>query len=1083
MDNLSQSLSNSSWENPFGISGNVIPCDLESDEQFVVGEELKAFFDKEEKMYQSSSSVRSDQSHQTEKSNAMASGITIRSFMADSGDSDLINQKLTMSQYIAYKSEPMGPELGESTSSKERPYFSFQEKISLSPHSEKSESGVAEFNPDFSQEPSWMKKKSLSSLSSSENLEIPSKSPDSSENWLIGTNKSASQNSMVDIVEKSEASVRVKESSISGAPILEPVEPAICMSQHQPCETSELPSLYWKPHNESLIDGGYSHLEPSLMRGAISNCHSYVAGHVESLSHEPDGSRRPSEIAASSRSSSPASTIRENTDFPRCESLISEPQLSSTREITDDFNDVSSTEKRVHFQADSLHSQISRTSIEKQNLHLGSILEVSSKPNLCSTAMTPTAKASEHVMRILANLSQNGNSIVNQEQEVKNARSSVLKDGADAETESKNLNLEWERIERELTQHDSNGFSPESWVAVFSNTSCLSTPLLMNKIKEHVLRMNGRGMSSGLLPSESSGIGGSGFEITESRIESASALPSNKTATNSIHPSLAHEKDLSSRASSSNMNPSQHSAAESSQYPPNPVAIPPPAAKIEDKFLKTRHTLSAMPPRDGIKPALLTPVDGLAKNDFNHIDYVRLTSTAIKAIPATNGVRSSSSTSQPKMISANIQQSLQAPLIKCSKSQVYFGGAKIRQTQKQNVVVRNSSFEQALELELRIKDSDDFYMLNEDRSLVSSCNYRLEPRQECCLDLVFQPKNLGPLASKLNLYPRCQSAKKVKYTVDLFGYGGSSIIQQLTPNAGDSERTLVPKTKGAHWNCQLVLKNRGNVAGFAFIQPLQENGKVMEACQCIIMPQSFSLNAGDFKEINIFIHPTEDGKLAPFKLRVVWGDEPLRLRWMRCIANGSPLKPASEIVGFDWTRLLQLESNDKSTNPPVGDEDTTLFFKNVAVDEIKVVIPDRGQDSHFVTLAVEPATVLESSSVNDTMLSERRLTNAVSGKMSSDMAVSAAVTELTFPSTKVGTISSQKIPLQNWSGIKQEVRVKEISGPFIMKHTRNAVPGGYFTRLPIQFHPTKIGFHSGSVLLDVGQHGQTITISLKGDAF
>lgn len=86
-----------SWENPFGVSGNIMSCDLESDEQFVgtqlsfssfclqiltsyikVGEELMAFFDKEEKMYQSSSSVRSDQSNQTEKSNAMASGITIR---------------------------------------------------------------------------------------------------------------------------------------------------------------------------------------------------------------------------------------------------------------------------------------------------------------------------------------------------------------------------------------------------------------------------------------------------------------------------------------------------------------------------------------------------------------------------------------------------------------------------------------------------------------------------------------------------------------------------------------------------------------------------------------------------------------------------------------------------------------------------------------------------------------------------------------------------------------------------------------------------------------------------------------------
>jgi hypothetical protein len=35
--------------------------------------------------------------------------------------------------------------------------------------------------------------------------------------------------------------------------------------------------------------------------------------------------------------------------------------------------------------------------------------------------------------------------------------------------------------------------------------------------------------------------------------------------------------------------------------------------------------------------------------------------------------------------------------------------------------------------------------------------------------------------------------------------------------------------------------------------------------------------------------------------------------------------------------------------------------------------------------------------------------------------VSAAVTEVAFPSTKVGAVSSQKIPLQNWSGDKQEV--------------------------------------------------------------
>ncbi len=64
-----------------------------------------------------------------------------------------------------------------------------------------------------------------------------------------------------------------------------------------------------------------------------------------------------------------------------------------------------------------------------------------------------------------------------------------------------------------------------------------------------------------------------------------------------------------------------------------------------------------------------------------------------------------------------------------------------------------------------------------------------------------------------------------------------------------------------------------------------------------------------------------------------------------------------------------------------------------------------------------------------------------------------------------------------------KVRVKEISGPFSMKHNRSAVPGGYYTRLPIQFHPTKSGSHSGSVVLEVGQSNQSLCIALKGEAF
>ena len=153
--------------------------------------------------------------------------------------------------------------------------------------------------------------------------------------------------------------------------------------------------------------------------------------------------------------------------------------------------------------------------------------------------------------------------------------------------------------------------------------------------------------------------------------------------------------------------------------------------------------------------------------------------------------------------------------------------------------------------------------------------------------------------------------------------------------------------------------------------------------------------------------------------------------------------PTADAGRIDWSRLLQLESNDNQPiKPAASEEDTPLFFNNVKLDEVMIAFPDNGQDSHFVTLAVEPATVLEASNVaSDTMLSQRRLTTATrylfafhlktlfnsidflrfSARPQSDQCVSAAITELVFPSTKVGSISSQKIPLQNWSGAVQEV--------------------------------------------------------------
>ena len=88
--------------------------------------------------------------------------------------------------------------------------------------------------------------------------------------------------------------------------------------------------------------------------------------------------------------------------------------------------------------------------------------------------------------------------------------------------------------------------------------------------------------------------------------------------------------------------------------------------------------------------------------------------------------------------------------------------------------------------------------------------------------------------------------------------------------------------------------------------------------------------------------------------------------------------PTADVSGIDWTRVLQLESNDSQPiKPAVTEEDMPLFFNNVKVEEMMVAFPENGQDSHFVTLAVEPATVLEASNVvSDTMLSQRRLTTA-----------------------------------------------------------------------------------------------------------
>lgn len=52
-----------------------------------------------------------------------------------------------------------------------------------------------------------------------------------------------------------------------------------------------------------------------------------------------------------------------------------------------------------------------------------------------------------------------------------------------------------------------------------------------------------------------------------------------------------------------------------------------------------------------------------------------------------------------------------------------------------------------------------------------------------------------------------------------------------------------------------------------------------------------------------------------------------------------------------------------------------------------------------------------------------------------------------------------------------------------MVHDRSSVPRGYYSRLPIQFHPTTSGVQLGSVVLEASQQTELLVITLRGDAF
>ena len=662
-----------------------------------------------------------------------------------------------------------------------------------------------EFNPDFSEEPSWMKKNSLSSLSSSENLELSSKGPENSENWLIVKDQhSAPLQCPPKSNNDTGASYLGKSYSRLASEIVEPEETQGAMLHEPQTETSDLPSMYWKRPIDAKSELARSNTEvPDEVKQA-SKCTSYVAGHVEFPSYCFQNSQRPrlSDIASSSQSSSSvASTVRENSDFPRYDSILAEPQLSSTREITDDCVELAASYK------DPNADRIKTARDVGASLPL---LEMPQSPSFAhrSAKRVDSSPGLQNAIEILAQSVIDGNGSVH-----------------DLQNMVQHLDKEYEKelqgqAKVQQTANDRTGLSIESLIAVFSNTSALSTPLLMTKIKDHVLRLRA---ATSVIPSDSSGIGGSGFDSHMDHLESSeSRFPSDATcqATDvaNIRDSLADVYNgCGSTATSAPVIPTV------AIVPATPVAAQPASDRpfvktpvANSQSLKERHTFSTMPTHSTPTVGQQRPkmgTNGLKTGQ----EFAHVTSTVIKKVPPPEFKVPAA----PKAKASLMEQRLaNAPVVKCNRSHVFFGGAQAagrRRMLKQQVVLRNSSFKESLQLELRIKDGAEFQLLDENQATVSRRVLLFEPRQECSVDLAFQPANFGNLTTKLNLYPRCGSPKNLKYTVDLSGYGGCSQINILVPNSSD--KILTPKANGHYWSAKFALENVGKVAAFSYIHP------------------------------------------------------------------------------------------------------------------------------------------------------------------------------------------------------------------------------------------------------------------------
>ena len=558
------------------------------------------------------------------------------------------------------------------------------------------------------------------------------------------------------------------------------------MLANERTETSELPSMYWKPcantTDVSRMTLAHSKLEDVESTNDLADkCRSYVAGHVENAPL-PNSFKRFSDAPSSSQSSaSVASTVRENEDFQRLDSLMSEPQLSSTREISDD--DISSKqyyslpERRSSVKTKSVTSDPGRGVVDQLSQLMPS-LHVPNSPQ-SSTPKNPPA-----VVAAAAPAPP-------QEKISPQVELSVL---------------QWRMVEQELSRRgneaiERSALSAESLMAVLSNTSSLSTPNLMNKIKERVLRSRGQSES------ESSGIGGSGFDSRSqlSRDDNCSSFAGAAAA--AIPAPYAEVRFGGGGAPKTSIVRSSSTAASAQVI--RSVAEEQRPKTPDFNAMPHRHTMSNVPvhstPAANAKPGCKTLDAG---NEFS-----RVTATVMKKVPADT----KSTTRDVPKARTNLVEQRMAPVIKCNKSHVYFGGCglKMQEARRQQIIVRNSSYKQTLDLEMRIKDCDVFKIVDANQGLVSKRVITFEPRQEHAVDVSFQPGRLGHFATKLNLYPRCDTAKKVKYTVDLSGYGGASQVITLVPNS-TCEKVLLPKSNGQFWSCQYAVQNRGNVAAFVY---------------------------------------------------------------------------------------------------------------------------------------------------------------------------------------------------------------------------------------------------------------------------